>query len=144
MTTLYHRSRSSGLTLVGMLGIALVLALSSPAVAKEKNAYQQTNLVSDIPGLAAHTEPHLVNAWGIAAGPVSPALPRGTPFWVSDNGTGVTTLYNGAGELFPVGSPLVVTIPPASSAPTGQVFNGTSDFVVASGGSSGPSIFIFV
>ena len=144
MIALYHCPRWSVLTVVGMLAMALALTRSSPAAAKEKNAYQQTNLVSDIPGLAVHTDPNLVNAWGIAAGPVTPALPMGTPFWVSDNGTGVTTLYNGAGEPFPVGAPLVVTIPPAASAPTGQVFNGTADFGVASGGRSGPSIFIFV
>jgi len=82
-------------------------------------AFFQTNLVSDIPGLAAHTDPNLVNPWGISSSPTS-------PFWISDNGTGVSTLYNGQGQPFPVASPLVVTVPPAGSAPTGQVFNNTS------------------
>src|SRR3954471_7261809 len=49
-------------------------------------SYAQTNLVSNIPGLAAFTDPNLVNPWGIAASATS-------PFWISDNGTGVSTLY---------------------------------------------------
>lgn len=82
--------------------------------------YGQTNLVSNIPGLAAQTDPNLVNPWGVSASATS-------PFWVSDNGTGVTTLYNTAG----IPQSLVVTIPnPAggASAPTGQVFNGSGQF----------------
>ncbi len=82
--------------------------------------YAQTNLVSDIPGLAAHTDPNLVNPWGIA-------LSAGSPFWVSDNNSGLATLYNGAG----VPIPLVVTIPGvggATGSPTGQVFNGSGTF----------------
>ena len=82
--------------------------------------YGQTNLVSDIPGLAASTDPNLVNPWGIAASATS-------PFWVSDNGTGVATLYNSAGTP----QSLVVTIPNpggGASSPTGQVFNGSGQF----------------
>ena len=72
------------------------------------------------------TDPNLVNPWGISSSAAS-------PFWVANNGTGVSTLYNGAGQPFPVASPLVVTIPPPSggtgpATPTGQVFNGTSAF----------------
>jgi uncharacterized protein (TIGR03118 family) len=70
--------------------------------------------------MAAVTDPNLVNPWGISSSPTS-------PFWVSDNGQGVTTLYNTAGTPLS----LVVTIPNPSggaSAPTGQVFNGTSAF----------------
>lgn len=79
--------------------------------------FNQVNLVSDIPGLAANTDPNLVNPWGIAFGATS-------PFWISDNKTGLSTLYNGAG----VPQALVVTIPPpgggaSPSAPTGAVFN---------------------
>src|SRR5882724_3685169 len=92
--------------------------------------YQQTNLVSDVPGLAAVTDSHLVNPWGLISS-------GGSPWWVADNGTGVSTLYTGAGQIVP----LVVTVPPPvggvpPSAPTGVVFNGTSDF--------GGAIFIFV
>ncbi|WP_406698981.1 TIGR03118 family protein [Singulisphaera sp. Ch08] len=79
--------------------------------------YRQTNLVSDIQGMAPITDPNLKNPWGIASGST-------TPFWVSDNQTGVSTLYNASGTP----QPLVVTIPPpmtgtAPSAPTGIVFN---------------------
>jgi uncharacterized protein (TIGR03118 family) len=85
------------------------------SVTYAQNGYVQTNLVSDIPGLAAHTDPNLVNPWGIASS-------AGSPFWVSDNGTNVSTLYNTSGT--PQG--LVVSVPP--SAPTGVVFNGTTAF----------------
>jgi uncharacterized protein (TIGR03118 family) len=101
--------------------------------------YQQTNLVSDIPGLAITTDPNLVNPWGIIHPPTG-------PWWVNDNGTGVATLYTGEGTPFPVGSPLVVTIPPPTggsgpATPTGIVFNGTKDFDVAPGK---PALFMFV
>ena len=104
--------------------------------------YLQSNLVSDIAGVARFTDPNLVNPWGITASPNG-------PFWISDNGTGVSTLYDGNGNSLPAGSPLVVTIPlpPGSTAsnasPTGIVFNSTSDFTVSSGSQSGPAVFIF-
>jgi uncharacterized protein (TIGR03118 family) len=105
--------------------------------------FLQTNLVSDVQGLADSFDPNLKNPWGLVAGP-------GGPFWVSDNNAGVSTLYNGAGQPFPVFSPLVVTIPthmgaPAGTkgTPTGIVFNGSSDFVVSQGGQSGSALFIF-
>ena len=106
--------------------------------------FLQTNLVSDVPGLATTTDPNLHNPWGMVAGP-------GGPFWVSDNGTGVSTLYNGAGQPFPIATPLVVNIPTGSAtpagttaAPTGIVFNGVAtDFIVTQGTSSGHAIFIF-
>jgi uncharacterized protein (TIGR03118 family) len=104
--------------------------------------YLQNNLVSDIAGVARFTDSNLVNPWGITASPNS-------PFWISDNGTGVSTLYDGNGNSIPANSPLVVTIPlPAGSvasnaSPTGIVFNGTSDFTVSSGNQSGPAVFIF-
>src|SRR6266480_5140062 len=97
------------------------LALCSIAAAQK---YVQTNLVSDIPGLAATTDPNLVNAWGIAFSPTSPV-------WINDNGTGLATLYTGSGSIVP----LVVSIPPppgaqGPSAPTGMVFNGNGGFTV--------------
>jgi uncharacterized protein (TIGR03118 family) len=90
------------------------------------DSFVQNNLVSDIPGLAANTDPNLANPWGIS-------FSSSSPFWVSDNKTGLATLYNTAGQ--PQG--LVVTIPPplggtSPSAPTGQVFNpNSSDFLGA-------------
>jgi uncharacterized protein (TIGR03118 family) len=104
--------------------------------------FRQTNLVSDQAG-AATTDAHLVNAWGIAYGP-------STPFWIADNHAGVSTLYDGTGKPAPAASPLVVTIPPpdgappgTTAAPTGLVFNGTTDFVITEGANSAPSLFIF-
>src|SRR5437899_790916 len=143
MTILSHRFHRRVLALAGVLTMTLVLALAFSAIAdSEKKFYQQTDLVSDIPGRAAHTDSHLVNPWGMASSLTS-------PFWVSDNGKGVTTLYNGSGQGFPLASPLVVTIPPPDSStepstPTGQVFNDfnltfPSDFTVA----GFPSLFIF-
>jgi uncharacterized protein (TIGR03118 family) len=99
------------------------------------NAYHQTNLVSDLPGLAQLTDPDLVNPWGMAAGPTTPA-------WVADNGTDKATIYPGFVNGSPITkAPLVVDIP--GGAPTGQVFNPTPGFMVHSGTSSGPALFIF-
>jgi uncharacterized protein (TIGR03118 family) len=115
----YKRVQSA---LVGMgVGLALSLTLIQPASA----AYLQINLVSDngVPGTI--TDPDLVNPWGIVSSVTS-------PFWVSDNGTGVSTLYNGAGQKLG----LTVTIPPpagTTGTPTGVVFNSTADFQLANG-----------
>ncbi|MGH7137551.1 MAG: TIGR03118 family protein, partial [Pirellulales bacterium] len=97
--------------------------------------YLQVNLVSDLPGNALATDLNLVNPWGIAFSPTS-------PFWISDNGADVATIYSGDvnGSAFSK-SGLVVSIP--DGAPTGQVANATSDFVVGSGAASGPAKFIF-
>jgi len=114
-----------------LLAAALTLAASLPATAAQ-SFYVQTNLVSDIPGLAGSTDPDLVNPWGLTRSATS-------PWWVSDNGTGKSTLYTASGGKVP----LTVTIPPTGSAPTGVVFNGGSGFVVVSGAASGPSRFIF-
>lgn len=85
--------------------------------------FYQTNLTSDLPGVAQNVDPALANPWGIAFSPTS-------PIWIADNGTGLSTLYNGAGQPVPLGSPLQVTIPPAAggmppSTPTGAVFTNT-------------------
>src|SRR5689334_24139137 len=86
--------------------------------------YAQHNLVSDIAGLADHVDPNLVNAWGLDAGPTA-------PWWISDNGTGKTTLYNVSS-----GAITIFTVPGAGGAqgrPTGLVFNGGTGFVVNNG-----------
>jgi uncharacterized protein (TIGR03118 family) len=120
--------------------VLLVLtALSFTAAFARADTYSATNLQSDIPGLAAHVDPNLVNPWGMA-------VPSATgPIWVSDNGTGVSTLYPQDGTP----NPLVVTIPTAArnkdgGNPTGIVFNGTSFFNVTLNGISAPARFIFV
>ena len=117
--------------------VATLLLTAATSWGQARNSYTKTNLVSDIPGLAELTDANLVNPWG---------LTLGNEFWVSNAGTGTSTLYDLDGT--PV--PLVVTIPPSASntegisAPTGQVFNPGSNFVVSNGTTSGPAIFIFV
>ena len=101
------------------LTVGMTLCLSTNTLAQH---YQQTNLVSDVPGLAPTIDPRLVNPWGLARS-------ANSPWWVADNGTGMSTLYNGSGGIVP----LVVTIPvppggTPPSSPTGDVFNGSSDF----------------
>jgi len=111
--------------IIAVLSTGLFLSVAMPAIGQH---YRQTNLVSDVPGLAPTTDPNLVNPWGLTSSSTS-------PWWVADNGTGVSTLYNGAGQKLA----LTVTIPPAAppSTPTGVVFNGNSS-------EFGASRFIFV
>jgi uncharacterized protein (TIGR03118 family) len=116
--------------------------LSSATQVQSAGFVLQTNLVSDGFVDAATIDPLLVNPWGVS-------LSATSPFWVSDNGSGVTTLYDGNGTPFPVGNPLVVTIPAPEgqtdpSAPTGQVFNGGSGgFSISESDHSGSATFIF-
>jgi uncharacterized protein (TIGR03118 family) len=91
------------------------------------SAYLETKLVADEPSLGATlVDPNLVNPWGIA-------FSSGGTLWVSDNGTHLSTLYNGTGGKLS----LVVTIPRAGGSPggkpTGQVFNSTTDFLINGG-----------
>ena len=72
--------------------------------------YKRADLVSNQAGVAPTQDAHLVNGWGLVALPAS-------PFWVSDNGTGFSTLYTGAGQQIP----LFVTIPPAPTSPAGSI-----------------------
>ncbi|MCE5311485.1 MAG: TIGR03118 family protein [Acidobacteriales bacterium] len=115
--------------------LAAALGVAVPSFAAQ--GYVQHNLVSDIAGLADRTDSHLVNAWGIVHSATS-------PWWVNANGTGLSLLYDGSGVPFPTANPRIVTVPPpgatGTSAPTGIVFNGTTDFEVASGK---PAAFIF-
>lgn len=112
-----------------------------PDVADRNNGagYVQTNLVSDGSVPNTTTDSNLVNPWGLAFGPTSPA-------WVADNGTGLSTLYDGNG----VAQSLVVTIPvppspgiPGDPKPTGLVYNQTSGFTVTDGTNSGVARFIY-
>ena len=112
------------------LSVFVAAMLGSAALAQ---SYTATILVSDIEHAGTFADRNLVNAWGLAASARS-------PWWVGDNGTGVSTLYDKDG----VANPLVVTIPSASGSdqgtPTGVVFNGTQDFQIASGK---PAAFLF-
>lgn len=117
--------------------LAVAIALAASAAQAAGNFYQQHNLVSDGFIAADHIDANLVNAWGVAFNPFGPV-------WVADNGTGMSTLYDGAGNALS----LVVQIPgPAGGNPTGNptgiVYNGSTGFVVSNGTTSGPSRFIF-
>jgi uncharacterized protein (TIGR03118 family) len=115
--------------------VLAALGLSS-ALAAPPNAYSARNLVSNGKVAAEHVDPNLVNPWGVAFNP-------GGFSWVADNGTGVSTLYDGDGHA----NSLVVTVPGtggATGVPTGIVFSGsTTDFMVSEGANNGPARFIF-
>ena len=141
------RSAAFAVLLAGSsLGLTGLAASASASSSIASRAYQQTNLVSDIPGLALHTDPNLRNSWGTSTGP-------GLPIWVSDNATGAATLYDGQGnpQPGPGNQQLVVSIPAppsagpgAAGAPDGTVFNPTPDgFAVSQNGVSAPARFLF-
>ncbi len=141
----YRDYMRASLLLAGVLALVFFI-VPGPAIAGSTGPYQQVNLVSDLPGLAQFQDPNLVNPWGLVHSPTS-------PWWISDNGMGVSTLYNGNGQAFPLGNPLVVTIPPPTggtppATPTGNVFNSINStnpaaFVISANGKSAPSLFIF-
>jgi uncharacterized protein (TIGR03118 family) len=115
----------------------LLAAVATPATAanvNSQNAFAVTTLQTDA------TDPDLVNGWGIVAGPT-------TPWWVADNGTSRSTLYNGnTGAKV---TTVIVDIPgvdgPRTGEPTGIVFNGVAtDFVITgSGGTTSNARFLF-
>src|SRR5438094_1141527 len=114
-----------------LLAVAILTATPGRA-----DTYSWTNLQSDIAGVAQHTDPNLVNPWGMAASPTG-------IIWVSDNGTGVSTLYHQDGTALS----LIVTVPAEHhndpGTPTGVLFNGTSFFQVTKNGNSKPAWFLF-
>ena len=118
---------------IAAVGLGLCLALGLTGIsARAGDVFTTTNLVSDGSVPAQFTDPNLVNAWGISYGATS-------PFWVSDNGTGLTTLYSvnpttNATSIVP----LVVSIP-GDGTPTGQVFNSAS-----ASGAFNKDAFLFV
>ena len=115
--------------IVSTLGLSVVLVLGTvrPAAAQ---FYTQHNLVSDGAVTADLVDPSLVNSWGLASSSTS-------PWWVADNGSGLSTLYDGNTGA-KIG--LTVTVP---GAPTGVVFNASTGFVVKSGSAEGPARFLF-
>ncbi|MBO0694653.1 MAG: TIGR03118 family protein [Verrucomicrobia bacterium] len=129
------KTKSSPFMRIALPLFAVAILAAVPA---RGDTYSWTNFQSDIPGVAQHTDPNLVNPWGMAVSP------NGT-IWVSDNGAGVATLYHQDGTAVS----LVVTIPTAfqnrgTGNPTGVVFNGTQFFQVTKNGNSAPALFIFV
>ena len=137
------RSFATGVLAVAVPA-ALAVAAAAPAASARphghgpENEFRQTNLVSNLNTVGAQVvDPNLKNPWGLAFGPT-------TPLWVADNGTSVATVYNvSPGGATASNAGLTVTLPPADSAPTGQVFNPTGDFVVKSKAGMGPALFIF-
>ena len=114
---------------------ACALIISATGFAQH---YTQTNLVSNTSGVAPVTDPQLINPWGLSRA-------SGSPWWISDQATGFSTLYNGPG----VKQTLIVTIPPSDptnkstpiGSPTGTIANGSqTDFLLAAGK---PAVFLF-
>jgi uncharacterized protein (TIGR03118 family) len=107
----------------------IVLAFSGAALAQ---FYSASYLTSNLTGKAKHQDTLLANSWGLAYGP-------GAPFWVSDEASGWSTLYDGTGTP----QSLQVTIPPSTGTgkgtPTGIVYNGSSEFQI----DSWTSVFLF-
>jgi len=147
-------------TLSAAAVIAMCVALASAVRAddgedhdKGPNRYVVTNLTSDLQGMAANTDPVLQNAWGVTF------TPGASPFWIADNATGCSTLYNGLGAI---ASTLQVKLPlpggsvpatackhadpktppkPTPAAPTGLVWNPTTTFLVPK--TTSPATFIW-
>ena len=113
--------------------LAVVVCASSLATAA---SYKPAFLTADQAGVAPFTDPNLINPWGISFSSTG-------PFWVANNNSGTSTIYDGTGKP----QSLVVTIPAVGGAtsgtPTGTVFNGTTGFVVSKNGKSAPAPFLF-
>lgn len=122
--------------LVAVAALALLAGAGTAYADAPPPRFMQVNQVSDPGGpAAARTDPSTVNSWGLALSPTS-------PLWVANNGTNTATLYAGGIGGAPVTKVgLTVTIP--GGGPTGQVFNGTTSFVVSGPNGSGPARFIF-
>ena len=125
--------------------LAVLLLSSAPAYAGA--LITQTNLVSNVAGLAVITDADLVNPWGFSHSATS-------AFWVSNQGTNTSTLYNVTGPTGttvaknninpPSGHVLIPTTAAGPQGPTGQVFSGpTGAFAVGNGGNGGKAAFIF-
>jgi len=114
------------------LMVSIVVVHAQTATTAPANIFVQHNLVSSVPGLADVTDPNLIDPWGMSFSATS-------PFWVSDHGTGKTTIYSNPSSSATITiSSTVVTIPPGAgnptpSSPTGQVQNSTGGFLLANG-----------
>ena len=127
-------SRCFSFPLKGIFALYMLFIISAGCRKHEHHfqldEYKQTNLVSDSPGLAARLDPTLVNSWGIAVAPSG-------PIWIASNHTSLTQVYDKTGmDIIPP-----ITILGGEGAPTGVVFNGTSNFVIPADGQ--PARFIF-
>jgi uncharacterized protein (TIGR03118 family) len=123
---------------VALAVAALVLGTAVARSGGVPGTYSVHFLSSNVPGLAAHTDPDLVNGWGIAE-------PTTGPWWVADNGTDKSTLYTADGSkvILNIGGTTVSSVNIANGVPTGMVFNGDGGFVVSENGKSGTARFIW-
>ena len=123
-TTMAAIFRRLGLFLAAALLTLACMPASAWGDRDRDGEYQQTNLVSDLPGVALLQDTNLVNAWGMSFSATS-------PFWISDNGSGLSTLYavtyNTNGTVKVVKQGLQVGIP-GEGNPTGQLFKSTGGF----------------
>ena len=121
-----HHGIPRRLAVAVALAATLVVA-GVPASAAVDNAYTVHPLVADVPGEAQTTDANLLNAWGLVAGPT-------TPWWVVDNETDKSTVYNAS-----LGAPALLTVDVAGG-PTGTVFHNAatdpSNFVLPTGGAA--------
>jgi uncharacterized protein (TIGR03118 family) len=148
-----HESSRCFYTVKGLsVGASLIAAaaLIGNAAPAHAGSYQINDIVTDdstnlsklgLPPSIAPDDPNLINPWGISFG-------AATPFWISDNGTGLASLYRATGAQATPTSPVPLAPPNLAPggftpAPTGQVNNGTSGFVISNGTNSGPAAFIF-
>ena len=122
---------SRHLSLDRLVKVACTIAFTFAPAYIHADSFTQTNLVSNVPNLANTTDPNLKNPWGVSFSETS-------PFWISNQASGNSTLYDGAGNI----APLVVTIPGGGppSGPSGQVFNSAPGFTLSNGNSA---LFIF-
>ena len=121
------------MTPVRLAGLCLVATLLAAGSASAQQKFSQTNLVSDIGGLALYTDPNLVNPWGLVPG-------TSGVFWSANNESGTSTLYNADGSI----RPLVVTIPGGKATGVVATLPADSSFWIPSGKSMGRAVFIFV
>jgi uncharacterized protein (TIGR03118 family) len=122
--------------LAAFAATALMLVAGSPAQASPPAPrVTEIDQVSNQPGHAKLTDPDVVNAWGLALGPT-------TPLWVANNGTNTATVYTGGLGGATVGKAGLIVVNDSDGV-TGQVFNGSADFVVTTPQGSGPARFLF-
>jgi uncharacterized protein (TIGR03118 family) len=136
---LFHVSGTHIYTSPGSFAVTVTVKDVTNGTLYATDAFNQTNVVSSVAGMAGVTDASLINPWGTSSSSTS-------PIWVSDQGSGVSTLYNPNGS--PIKEPLTVTIPAVGtpSGPTGQVFNAdttATDFTIPGPSGAVPSVFLF-
>jgi hypothetical protein len=117
-------------------GVAVVALCAGGGIAEAQ--FKQTDLVSNVPGLATITDPNLKNTWGLTA------IPGASPFWIDNQGTNTSSLYSVTGSTGVAavnlnGAPGTNFAAIPGVGPTGIVGNSGTSFGIA----GGPALFIF-